>query len=98
MDNESMYAELLELITTDSASGKESAIARLLISKLEALGFAVTMDNAGETLGGERGNVLGVRESELDGALLFLLNNKAASFITGVVIPIDGGFSAYSGV
>ena len=33
MDNESMYAELLELITTDSASGKESAIARLLISK-----------------------------------------------------------------
>ena len=35
---------------------------------------------------------------ELDGALLFLLNNKAASFITGVVIPIDGGFSAYSGV
>ncbi len=36
--------------------------------------------------------------SELDGALLFLLNNKAASFITGVVIPIDGGFSAYSGV
>ncbi len=36
--------------------------------------------------------------SELDGALLFLVNNKAASFITGVVLPIDGGFSAYSGV
>lgn len=35
---------------------------------------------------------------ELDGALLFLVNNEAASFITGVVIPIDGGFSAYSGV
>lgn len=35
---------------------------------------------------------------ELDGALLFLLNNTAASFITGVVIPVDGGFSAYSGV
>ncbi len=35
---------------------------------------------------------------ELDGSLLFLLNNKAASFITGVVIPVDGGFSAYSGV
>ncbi len=35
---------------------------------------------------------------ELDGGLLFLLNNKAASFITGVVLPIDGGFSAYSGV
>lgn len=35
---------------------------------------------------------------ELDGALLFLLNNDAASFITGVVLPVDGGFSAYSGV
>ena len=35
---------------------------------------------------------------ELEGALLFLLNNEAASFITGVVLPIDGGFSAYSGV
>ena len=35
---------------------------------------------------------------ELNGALLFLLNNEAASFITGVVIPVDGGFSAYSGV
>ena len=35
---------------------------------------------------------------ELNGALLFLLNNDAAGFITGVTIPIDGGFSAYSGV
>lgn len=35
---------------------------------------------------------------ELNGALLFLLNNDAASFITGVVIPVDGGFSSYSGV
>ncbi len=35
---------------------------------------------------------------ELLGALLFLLNNEAASFITGVVLPVDGGFSAYSGV
>ena len=35
---------------------------------------------------------------ELEGALLFLINEKAASFITSVVLPIDGGFSAYSGV
>lgn len=35
---------------------------------------------------------------ELAGGLLFLLNEKAAGFITGVVLPIDGGFSAYSGV
>lgn len=35
---------------------------------------------------------------ELSGAVLFLLNNEAAGFITGVVLPIDGGVNAYSGV
>ena len=40
----------------------------------------------------------GNSEKELAGAVLFLLNNDAASFITGVTLPIDGGFSAYSGV
>lgn len=35
---------------------------------------------------------------EMVGATLFLADEKAASFVTGVVIPIDGGFSAYSGV
>ena len=36
--------------------------------------------------------------AELVGALLFLLDDKCSGFITGVVLPIDGGFSAYSGV
>ena len=40
----------------------------------------------------------GNSETELAGAVLFLLNNEAASFITGITLPIDGGFSAYSGV
>ena len=35
---------------------------------------------------------------DLVGATLFLLSNEAAGFITGVCIPIDGGFSSYSGV
>jgi NAD(P)-dependent dehydrogenase (short-subunit alcohol dehydrogenase family) len=34
---------------------------------------------------------------ELAGATLFLLSDMA-KFITGVVLPVDGGFSAYSGV
>jgi NAD(P)-dependent dehydrogenase (short-subunit alcohol dehydrogenase family) len=35
--------------------------------------------------------------SELNGAVQWLCSD-AAAFVTGVVIPIDGGFSAYSGV
>ncbi|MBQ3076171.1 MAG: SDR family oxidoreductase, partial [Clostridia bacterium] len=35
---------------------------------------------------------------ELNGALTFLLDPEKAGFITGVVLPVDGGFSAYSGV
>lgn len=38
------------------------------------------------------------KADELLGALLFLLSDKAAGFITGVVLPVDGGFAAYSGV
>ena len=37
-------------------------------------------------------------EKDLIGAVLFLLNEEAAGFITGICIPVDGGFSAYSGV
>ena len=35
---------------------------------------------------------------ELLGAVLFLVSDEAASFVDGVVLAIDGGFSAYSGV
>ncbi|WP_066452765.1 SDR family oxidoreductase [Anaerotruncus rubiinfantis] len=38
------------------------------------------------------------KPEELNGALLYLISEEAASFVTGIVIPVDGGFSAYSGV
>ncbi len=34
---------------------------------------------------------------ELVGTMLWLLS-PAAQFVTGIVVPVDGGFSAYSGV
>lgn len=40
---------------------------------------------------------LGEKE-ELIGTLLYLLCPEASGFVTGTVIPVDGGFSAYSGV
>ena len=39
-----------------------------------------------------------VNADELLGATLFLCDDRSASAITGVVLPIDAGFSAYSGV
>ena len=39
-----------------------------------------------------------VDADELLGATLFLCDDKAASAITGVVLPVDAGFAAYSGV
>lgn len=35
---------------------------------------------------------------ELLGALLFLADSSKSSFVNGIVLPVDGGFSAYSGV
>ena len=36
--------------------------------------------------------------SDLLGTLLWLADDNASGFVTGTVIPVDGGFSAYSGV
>ena len=36
--------------------------------------------------------------SDLIGCLLWLCSDEASGFVTGTVIPVDGGFSAYSGV
>lgn len=38
------------------------------------------------------------RSEELLGTLLWLVDEKASGFVNGTVIPVDGGFSAYSGV
>lgn len=35
---------------------------------------------------------------ELIGTLLWLCDKNASGFVTGIVVPVDGGFSAYSGV
>lgn len=38
------------------------------------------------------------KPEELIGTLLYLISRDASGFVNGVVIPVDGGFSAYSGV
>jgi len=38
------------------------------------------------------------KPSDLIGTLLWLVSDEASGFVTGTVIPVDGGFSAFSGV
>ena len=38
------------------------------------------------------------KPEELLGTLKWLTDNDASGFVTGVVVPVDGGFNAYSGV
>ncbi|SCX99922.1 SDR family oxidoreductase [Alkaliphilus peptidifermentans] len=38
------------------------------------------------------------KPEELIGTLLWLVDNKASGFVNGITVPVDGGFSSYSGV
>lgn len=38
------------------------------------------------------------KPQELIGALLFLASDEAAGFVSGITVPVDGAYSAYSGV
>ncbi|PTE93608.1 D-mannonate oxidoreductase, partial [Staphylococcus cohnii] len=35
---------------------------------------------------------------EILGTLYWLMDNSQSGFVTGIVVPVDGGFSSYSGV
>lgn len=54
-------------------------------------------ERTGKILAATPMNRFGAPE-ELIGALLFLVDNRASGFVTGTVLPVDGGFNAYSGV
>lgn len=76
-----------------------------------APGFFVTNQNRGLLYDGQgkptarTGKILAATPmkrfgeiGDLTGALLWLASDEASGFVTGTVIPVDGGFSAYSGV
>ena len=76
-----------------------------------APGFFVTHQNRGLLFDSEgnptarTGKILGGTPqkrfgevSDLIGTLLWLSSDEASGFVTGTVIPVDGGFNAYSGV
>jgi tripeptide aminopeptidase len=72
INKQRLLNEFLELVQIDSASKDERLMADALKPRLEALGFTVTEDDAGEKIGGTAGNLIAVLEGQKDApALLF---------------------------
>ncbi|HYF81070.1 MAG TPA: M20/M25/M40 family metallo-hydrolase [Symbiobacteriaceae bacterium] len=58
INKDRILGTFMELVTTDSATKQEGKIAALLQQKLEAMGFTVEYDDAGQKIGGEVGNLI----------------------------------------
>lgn len=67
MDQKRMIDEFVELVSIETYSLKERAIADVLKKKLTDLGLTVSEDNAGEILGGNTGNVYAILPATTEG-------------------------------
>ena len=74
IDPARMKDEFLELAGISSLSRREGAIARRLESILKGMGASVEVDDAGEKVGGETGNLLARFTGTKAGAPPFLLS------------------------
>lgn len=90
---------LLELIQIDSLSRKEAEIAQSLMERLRDLGADVRMDDAGEKVGGNSGNVIGTIRGTVSGGPPILLaahmdtvepGNGVKPILEGRVLKTDG--------
>ena len=90
---------LIELIRIDSLSRKERAIALRLKQELEELGAEVWIDDAGEKVGGNVGNVIAHWDGDSPAARPFLLSahmdtvapgNGVVPVLEGTILKSDG--------
>ena len=78
----------MDLVRIDSLSRREGAIARRLTADLKALGAKVRIDDAGERVGGDTGNVIATIPGTLPGPWL-LLSAHMDTVVPGEgVIPV----------
>jgi tripeptide aminopeptidase len=83
---------LIELIKIDSPSRREQAIAARLKREMEELGAQVWIDNAGEKVGGNSGNVIAHFSGDVPGAVPMLLSAHMDTVMPGEgVTPIVEG-------
>jgi tripeptide aminopeptidase len=99
IDRSRLQEEFLELVSIPSLSRREGAIARRLTSILEGMGARVEVDDAGERIGGETGNLLARFAGNAPGAPAFLLSchmdtvgpaSSVHPVVEGDIIRTDG--------
>lgn len=89
-NNQRVINEFLELVQIDSPSSKEGKIAQVLVKKLEEIGCSVEIDNAGEKVGGETGNVIATLKGNRPGKkILFSSHMDTVSPGIGIKPIVD---------
>ncbi len=92
IDKARLKERVLELVRIDSLSRKERAIALRLKEILEALGGVVFMDDAGNAVGGEVGNLVAHFDGNVEGAEAMLLSAHMDTVAPGEgVVPVVDG-------
>lgn len=87
-----LKALVLDLVRIDSLSRKESAVALRLKQELESLGAEVRIDDAGEKIGGEVGNLIARVKGNLPGVSPLLLSAHMDTVGPGEgVVPVVEG-------
>lgn len=72
INQDRLLVSFIDLVTTDSATREEGAVAAFCQAKLEELGFTVTYDKAGEAIGGQVGNLIATRKGDAGTKALLL--------------------------
>lgn len=67
LNKQRLVEEFIELVQIDSTTSKEGAVAKVLVDKLQQLGFDVVIDDAGIKSGGETGNIIATLKGNRSG-------------------------------
>lgn len=91
VNRDRLVSEFIELVKIDSLSLKEKQMAEALRGKLEAMGYEVYEDNAGEAVGGNTGNLIcNVKGKKDVPAVLLMAHMDTVVPGTGKKPRIDG--------
>jgi tripeptide aminopeptidase len=89
IDPQAMVQEFEELISIDSLSGQEAAVAEVVEAKLAAMGLAVQRDRAHEAIGGQTGNVIGILPATDPTLPTVMLNAHLDTVVPGCGIQME---------